>query len=81
MLARTITVFAPEGDVSKGLGGIQERFLELEIGSYPFWRPQGPGTTIVIRGQEQDRVDEAADALLALATRLGAETQEDFRST
>jgi molybdenum cofactor synthesis domain-containing protein len=80
MLARTITVFAPEGDVSRGLGAIQEGFPELEIGSYPFWRPQGPGTTIVIRGQRPDRIDEAAAALLALATRLGAETQEDFRS-
>ena len=81
MLARTITVFAPEGDVSRGLGAIQERFPELEIGSYPFFRVQGPGTTIVIRGHDQAQIDLAAEALFDLATELRAQTQEDFSST
>ncbi|HEX6142109.1 MAG TPA: molybdopterin-binding protein, partial [Geminicoccaceae bacterium] len=79
MLARTITVFAPEGDVSAGLGRIQAKFEDLELGSYPFWRPQGPGTSIVIRGHEQDRIDLAAGALYALAEELHAETQEDYK--
>jgi molybdenum cofactor synthesis domain-containing protein len=79
MLSRTITVFAPEGDVSAGLGRIQAKFEDLELGSYPFWRPQGPGTSIVIRGQDQDRVDLAAGALYGLAAELHAETQEDYK--
>ena len=79
MLSRTITVFAPEGDVSRGLGGIQAKFPDLELGSYPFWRPQGPGTSIVIRGQDRDRIDLAAGALYTLAEELRAETQEDYK--
>jgi molybdenum cofactor synthesis domain-containing protein len=76
--SRAITVFAPEGDVANaGLGAIQARFSNIEIGSYPFWRPEGPGTTIVFRGTEVDAIDQAADALLSLAAKLGAQTRED----
>lgn len=76
--SRAITVYAPEGDVAAaGLGDIQARFPALEIGSYPFFRPEGPGTTIVFRGTEQAEIDAAADALLSLAARIGAQTRED----
>jgi molybdenum cofactor synthesis domain-containing protein len=75
--SRAITVFAPEGDVAAaGLGDLQARFAALEIGSYPFWRPEGPGTTIVLRGTDQEQIDAAAGALLELALRLGALTRE-----
>jgi molybdenum cofactor synthesis domain-containing protein len=76
--SRAITVFAPEGDVANaGLGDIQARFSGIEIGSYPFWRPEGPGTTIVFRGTDRGAIDQAADALLSLAAGLGAQTKED----
>ena len=76
--SRAITVLAPEGDVAAaGLGDIQARFPALEIGSYPFWRPEGPGTTIVFRGTDQAQIDAAAEALLELAARLDAETREN----
>ena len=76
--SRAITVLAPEGDVAAaGLGDIQARFPALEIGSYPFWRPEGPGTTILFRGTDQAQNDAAAEALLELAARLDAETREN----
>ena len=78
VLSRAITVLAPEGDVAAaGLGDIQARFPALEIGSYPFWRPEGPGTTIVFRGTDQAQIDAAAAALLELAAKLGADTREN----
>jgi molybdenum cofactor synthesis domain-containing protein len=78
VLARAITVLAPEGDVAAaGLGAIQARFPALEIGSYPFWRPEGPGTTIVFRGTDRTQIDAAAEALVELAARLGAQTREN----
>jgi molybdenum cofactor synthesis domain-containing protein len=77
VLSRAITVLAPEGDVAAaGLGDLQARFPALEIGSYPFWRPEGPGTTIVLRGTDQAQIDAAAAALLELAARLDAATRE-----
>ena len=78
VLSRAITVLAPEGDVAAaGLGDIQVRFPALEIGSYPFWRPEGPGTTIVFRGTDQAEIDAAVAALLEVAVRLDAETREN----
>jgi molybdenum cofactor synthesis domain-containing protein len=78
VLSRAITVLAPEGDVAAaGLGEIQARFPALEVGSYPFWRPEGPGTTIVFRGTDPAQIDAAAAALLELAARLGAPTREN----
>jgi molybdenum cofactor synthesis domain-containing protein len=78
MLSRAITVLAPEGDVAAaGLGDLQARFPTLEIGSYPFWRPEGPGTTIVLRGTDQVQIDAAAAAFFELAARLNAETREN----
>jgi hypothetical protein len=70
--ARAATVYAPEGDVALGLRAIQERFSQLEIGSYPFFRPAGPGSTIVFRGTDAKAIDQAVEALHALAAKLGA---------
>src|SRR5918996_6206864 len=61
--ARAVTVYAPEGDVAVGLADIQARFPGLEIGSYPFFRPAGPGPTIVFRGTEAGEIDQAVAAL------------------
>ena len=81
VLSRAITVYAPEGDVANaGLGDLQARFPAVEIGSYPFFRPEGPGTTIVFRGTDQSAIDQAADALLSLAAKIGAQTREDIAS-
>ena len=77
VLSRAITVFAPEGDVAAGgLGDLQARFPTVEIGSYPFWRPEGPGTTIVFRGTDQTQIDAAASGLLTLAEQIGTATRE-----
>jgi molybdopterin-biosynthesis enzyme MoeA-like protein len=81
VLARAITVYAPEGDVANaGLGDLQARFPAVEIGSYPFFRPEGPGTTIVFRGTDPAAIDQAANALLGLAAGIGAQTREDLTS-
>ena len=81
VLSRAITVYAPEGDVANaGLGDIQAKFPAVEVGSYPFFRPEGPGTTIVFRGTDQKPIDEAANDLFSLAARIGAQTREDLTS-
>jgi molybdopterin-biosynthesis enzyme MoeA-like protein len=74
--ARAATVYAPEGDVATGLAKIQENFPQLEIGSYPFFRPSGPGSTIVVRGADPEAIDRAIEALYALAEGLGATIKE-----
>jgi molybdopterin-biosynthesis enzyme MoeA-like protein len=79
MRSRTLTLFAPEGDVARRLGAIQAEHPEVEIGSYPFWRPEGPSCSIVVRGTDQAAIDRVIEALYALAGDLGCATQEDYK--
>jgi molybdenum cofactor synthesis domain-containing protein len=65
-LSRSITVFLPEGELALPLGELQNRYGDLEIGSYPFFGTKGPGSTIVFRGIDQNQIDQAAAELLAL---------------
>ncbi len=76
VVARAATVYAPEGDIAGGLALIQANFSGLEIGSYPFFRPTGPGATIVFRGTDPAAIDQAMAALHGLAADLGAAITE-----
>ena len=68
----------PEGDIATaGLGEIQAASPTVEIGSYPFLRPEGPGTTIVFRGTDQARSTLRPRRCSELAARLGADTREN----
>ncbi|MEZ5932035.1 MAG: competence/damage-inducible protein A, partial [Alphaproteobacteria bacterium] len=71
VLSRSVTLFMPEGELAAHLGKLQDEHPDLDIGSYPFFGSEGPGSTIVFRGIDQDRIDQAANALLALASGLG----------
>jgi molybdenum cofactor synthesis domain-containing protein len=75
--SRSITLYAPEGEVAAGLGALQQRYPMLAIGSYPFYRPQGPGTTIVLRGRDAEALAAGAADLLALAQELGVRAEEE----
>lgn len=78
IVTRTLIVFAPEGEVAAPLAAIQQRFPQVEIGSYPFFRLDRPGTSIVLRGTDGHAVDEALAALRAAATAAGVETSDDL---
>jgi molybdenum cofactor synthesis domain-containing protein len=56
----------PEGLVAEGLGQIQARFPEVDIGSYPFYRPTGNGVAIVAKGPDAG----AAEAAIVEVTEL-----------
>jgi len=76
VLSHTISAFLPEGTVAKGLGELQQRYTDLEIGSYPFHRQGKYGASFVLRGTERSRIDAAAAELRMLVASLGAEAIE-----
>jgi molybdenum cofactor synthesis domain-containing protein len=76
VLSRTVTVFAPEGEVAQPLGEIQERHPDVEIGSYPFMRQDRFGTSLVFRSAEEKRLLAAVAELLAWATASSVAFQE-----
>lgn len=60
-----------EGVLAHGLAEIQKRFPDLELGSYPFYRPSGNGVAIVAKGTNADRIADSLAAVSRLITSLG----------
>jgi len=75
--SRTLVVFAGEGDMAAGLAAIQDRYGDLEIGSYPFFRMDKPGTSVVVRGEDGPRIAVAMAEIEAYCASKGVETREE----
>jgi len=60
-----------EGAIAEGLEAIQNRFPDLDIGSYPYERPQRRGVSLVSKGIDAAAVEQAAAAVHALIAGLG----------
>ncbi len=76
VLSRTVTSGLPEGVLAAGLGRLQERYADFDIGSYPYYRRGGFGTSLVVRGTDAARLATAVEELFALITALGGEPYE-----
>ena len=76
MLSRSVSCALGEGTIAQDLAALQERYADLEIGSYPYFRRSDFGVTLVVRGTERGRIAEAVEELKALIRRLGGEPQE-----
>ena len=60
MLSRTVACNLPEGTIAEGLGAVQARFPELEIGSYPSYGSQAAfNIAMVIRGVDERQIAAA----------------------
>lgn len=75
--SRSIRAYLGESEIAGGLGVIQNQHPALDIGSYPFYREDRYGTTLVIRGTEAAQIQQAADKIMA-AVRDAGETPEDL---
>ncbi len=60
-----------EGLLAEGLAEIQDRYPEVQIGSYPFYRASGNGVAIVVRGTDPERIDDALIEVRALIISFG----------
>ena len=58
ILSKTINIQTVESEISKSLEAIQNRFRDVEIGSYPFFRLGKIGVSIVIRSTEKNQIDD-----------------------
>jgi molybdenum cofactor synthesis domain-containing protein len=77
MLARTVSCHLAEGVIAKGLGEIQARYPDLDIGSYPFYRRGEFGTSLVLRGRDGARLAAATEEVIALVKTLGGTPVEE----
>ncbi len=76
--SRTLVVFKGEGDMAEALAAIQARRPGIDIGSYPFFRLDKPGTSIVFRGDDGAAIDAAFAELEAYCRTNGIEAQEEL---
>jgi molybdenum cofactor synthesis domain-containing protein len=61
----------PEGLIAQGLEAIQKRFPDIDLGSYPFYRPTGNGVTLVAKGTDAAQADAVIADVTGLIISLG----------
>ena len=61
----------PEGVIAEGLAAIQARYPQLDLGSYPFYRPGGNGVALVAKGTDVTAAEAAIAEVTALISGLG----------
>jgi molybdenum cofactor synthesis domain-containing protein len=77
VLSRTVSCGLPEGLLAQGLGEIQNRYQDLDIGSYPFQRRNEFGVALVLRGRDASRLGAAASEVAELVRALGGTPVEE----
>ncbi len=80
MVSRSVGGYIPEGTIAKMLAEIQGDFPQTDIGSYPFLREGKLGTTLVVRGENPDDVNHAAERIRLVIIESGREVIEDSGS-
>jgi molybdopterin-biosynthesis enzyme MoeA-like protein len=69
---RAVHAFSlPEGVIADGLTAIQSRFPDIDLGSYPFYRPTGNGVTLVAKGTSAAEAEAVIAEVTALIRSLG----------
>ena len=64
--SKSIDVFTPESNVADALTGLQNKYSEVEIGSYPFNKENRFGTSVVMRSSDEARLDKCESDLKEL---------------
>ena len=61
----------PEGVIAEGLAAIQARYPQIDLGSYPFYRPSGNGVALVAKGADETATKAAIAEVTTLIAQLG----------
>jgi molybdenum cofactor synthesis domain-containing protein len=77
ILSRSVNCKLPEGTIARGLGEIQTRYPEFDIGSYPTFARGAPETNLVLRGIDPVRLASAVAEVIALVKELGGNPTEN----
>tara|TARA_B100000609_G_C17130964_1_gene390183 strand:- start:237 stop:986 length:750 start_codon:yes stop_codon:yes gene_type:complete len=64
ILSHTISLKTVESEIAKSITQIQDQNKEVEIGSYPFFHAGKLGVSIVIRSEDQSKIDNCNSQIL-----------------
>ena len=64
ILSHTISLRTVESEIAKSLAEVQDNNKDLEIGSYPFFQAGKLGVSIVIRSEDQPKINKCIKEIL-----------------
>ena len=73
--SRSVGAFLGESAVANDLRAIQDEHPGIDLGSYPFYREDGYGTNLVMRGTDEAELDVMLKKVEGMIIGLGAEPQ------
>ena len=73
--SRSVGAFLGESAVANDLRAIQDEHPSIDLGSYPFYREDGYGTNLVMRGTDEAELDVMLKKVEDMIVGLGAEPQ------
>ena len=68
ILSHTISLQTVESEIANSLTKVQDNNLNVEIGSYPFFQAGKLGVSIVIRSEDQSKIDNCNSQILKFVT-------------
>ena len=73
VISRSVTADLPESIIADGLAVIQKNYDDVSIGSYPKYQNGKFGTSLVMRGIDEDSLERAVNNVSDLVRSLGEE--------
>ena len=70
ILAENVTTNLAESVIANDLGALQEKYPDVSMGSYPYFRKGKLGVNLVLRATDAARMEAAADELKTAIIRL-----------
>lgn len=71
--SRSVGAYLSEGQVAVPLRAIAEAHPDVDLGSYPFYRKDGYGTNLVMRGTDEAELDDMLEKVQAMIVELGGD--------
>ena len=76
ILSETISLRTVESEIAKSLSKVQEKNIDIEIGSYPFFHAGKLGVSIVIRSENESKIKNCKSQILEFVTEKKIEIVE-----
>ena len=64
ILNKSITLRTVESEIAESLEKVQNKYEDVEIGSYPFFKQGRVGVSIVVRSEDQTKIDKCNSQIL-----------------
>ena len=71
--SRSVGAYLGESTVAGELEKIQDQHPDVDLGSYPFYREKGYGTNLVMRGTDENELEQVKLKVQAMIETFGAE--------